>query len=247
MISFIYAVLAYSVFLVVSVYAVGFAGGFLVPASLDGPLVFSFAQAVTTDVILLMVFSLQHSMMARPWFKKIWTRFIPAHAERSTYVLISSAVMLILFVGWRPVPDIVWELANPFARWIVWGLFGAGWGILLLSTFMISHVELFGLKQAWANWRRQRVQNQLFRVRWFYKLVRHPIMLGFFIAFWATPTMTLGHLIFSIGMTVYIFIGLIFEERDLVAHIGDDYVQYQRRVPMLIPFTKRGATDQHGE
>jgi protein-S-isoprenylcysteine O-methyltransferase Ste14 len=240
MIAFIYAVLAYSAFLVVSVYAVGFAGGFLVPASLDGPLAFSFAQAVTTDIILLMVFGLQHSVMARPWFKKIWTRFIPVHAERSTYVLISSALMVILFAGWRPVPDIVWDLASPLARWVVWGLFGAGWGILLLSTFMISHVELFGLKQAWANWRRQRVQDQPFRVRWFYKLVRHPIMLGFFIAFWAVPTMTLGHLIFSIGMTVYIFIGLIFEERDLVTQLGDDYVQYQRRVPMLIPFTKRG-------
>lgn len=243
MISFLYAVFAYCAFLLVSVYAVGFAGGFLVPASLDGPLAFPLAQAFTTDIVLLILFGLQHSVMARPWFKKIWTRVIPTHAERSTYVLLSGVLMVMLFAFWRPVPDIVWDLTTPFAQWAVWTLFGTGWVILLLSTFMISHFELFGLKQAWANFCGRRLQDQPFRVGWFYKLVRHPIMLGFFIAFWANPTMTVGHLIFSIGMTAYIFIGLVFEERDLVAHIGPDYVSYQRRVPMLIPFARRRPPD----
>lgn len=229
-----YALLAYVLFMLVSVYSIGFVGGFIVPQTIDGPRVFSLSQAIAVDVGLLVMFGLQHSVMARPQFKRRWTQWIPATVERSTYVLFSCLILSLLLAFWRPVGAIVWQLSPPFDTLMIAG-YAVGWLILLLSSFMISHAELFGLKQAWYAWQGRSMPEQPFRVRWFYKRVRHPIMLGFLIAFWATPMMTVGHLIFSIGMTLYMLVGLFFEERDLVRHLGEPYRLYCTQVPMLLP------------
>ncbi len=229
-----YSLLAYTAFLLVSLYAIGFVGAFLVPWTIDGPQVFAVSQALPVDLGLLLLFGLQHSVMARPQFKRYWTRWIPEAIERSTYVLFSSLLLMACFVFWRPVGGMVWQAAPPYDGLLRAG-YAIGWGVLMLSSFMISHAELFGLKQAWHALRRQPMPAQPFRIRWLYKRVRHPIMLGFLMAFWVTPAMTVGHLIFSVGMTVYILIGLFFEERDLVKQIGEPYRAYQAQVPKLIP------------
>ncbi len=238
MFAFAFSIVAYAAFLLTSVYATAFLGGFAVPATIEGPQTHAFAEAIVVDVALLLMFGLQHSVMARPAFKRAWTHWIPDAVERSTYVIISCLMLLAFFVFWRPIGGVVWELSRPWSDWL-WGGYAAGWLIVTLSSFIINHAELFGLSQAWHALRGTTMPVQPFRAQWFYKVVRHPIMLGFLIAFWSVPRMTVGHLVFSVGMTLYILIGLYFEERDLVAALGDDYRAYRSRVPMLLPWLNK--------
>lgn len=233
---FLYGLLAYGVFLGAFLYAIPFVGGFLVPRTVDagGP-TGSVALAVVTNSAVLVLFALQHSIMARPAFKRWWTRFVPKPIERSTYVLLSSLALVLVFVAWRPIPAVVWDVAHPGARVALWTLFGVGWAVVFLSTVMIGHMNLFGLAQVWRELRRKRAPEDVFRVPGFYRLVRHPIMTGFLIAFWATPTMTAGHLLFAMATTGYIVVGVWLEERDLVTRFGERYQAYRRRTPAFFP------------
>lgn len=231
------SLLAYAGFLATFLYAIGFVGGFGVSRTVDGPGAFRALQALPLDAALLGLFALQHSVMARPAFKRAWTRICPPHLERSVYVLATSLALGLLFRFWRPVPGVVWE-AGPALAAFAWTLHVLGWAVVLLSTFMISHAELFGLRQAWLHARSRPYTSLPFQVRWFYALVRHPLMLGFILAFWATPRMTAGHLFFSAMTTAYILVALRFEEADLRRALGDAYRAYQARVPMLLPLGK---------
>jgi len=193
------------------------------------------AAAIAINTALLGLFAVQHSVMARPWFKRWWTRFVPQPVERSTFVLLASLALLLLFWQWRTLPAAVWHVEWPAARMVVWTLFWAGWGTVLAATFMIDHFELFGLRQVFTAWRGTAEKETGFRATLLYRLVRHPLMVGFLVAFWAAPTMTAGHLLFAAGTTGYILVALQLEERDLVATLGDRYRVYQRSVPMLVP------------
>ncbi|MGB3473964.1 MAG: methanethiol S-methyltransferase [Mycobacterium sp.] len=230
-----YGALNYLGFLAVFLYLVGFVGNFVVPRSVDqGPLA-PIGLAVAIDVALVALFAVQHSVMARPAFKRWLTRVVPESVERSTYVLASNLVLALLYWQWRPIPTTIWNLTIPAERTVLWGLFWIGWTIALVSTFMISHVDLFGLRQVYLAWRSQPYSHVGFHARALYRVVRHPLMVGFVIAFWATPTMTAGHLLFAVAATGYILIAVRLEERDLVAALGDEYRQYRRQVPMLVP------------
>lgn len=235
-----YGVLNYLVFLVVFLYAVGFVGDLVVPRSVDRGPHASTGAALVVDVLLLGLFAVQHSVMARPAFKRWLTRAVPVDLERSTYVLASNIVLALLFWQWRPIPTIIWEVTAPAGRAALWALFWIGWVIALAATFMVSHVELFGLRQVYSAWRAQPFTPVGFRAKLLYRLVRHPLMLGFVIAFWAAPTMTAGHLLFAVATTGYILIAVQLEERDLVGVLGEDYQQYRRRVPMLFPLRRPG-------
>lgn len=231
----IYGVLAYVVFLGTFAYAIGFVGGLVVPKTVDSGDSGSMLAAIVLDLCLLSLFAAQHSVMARQNFKRWWTAVIPAAAERSTYVLASSVALLLLFWQWQPMSDVVWRVTHPVGSAIVWAAFGLGWAIVLVSTFLINHFDLFGLRQSYLQFSGRPYTPVPFRTPWLYRVVRHPIMLGFVIAFWATPTMTLGHLLFAAVVTAYILVGLQLEERDLVAHYGETYSAYQRQVRMLVP------------
>lgn len=233
--SLAFGVVAYLVSFITILYAVGFVGSLGVPKGIDDGLIVSWPHAVVVNLLLLTLFALQHSVMARPGFKAAWTLVVPQAIERSVFVLFASLVLLLLFWQWRPIPELVWSMTNPV--WIVAAnlLFWAGWAIVLLSTFMISHLELFGLKQVVANWRRQALSTVGFETPGLYRLVRHPIYLGFLLAFWATPTMTMGHLLFALVTTAYILLGIQLEERDLVRLFGAAYENYRHRVGMLLP------------
>ncbi len=230
-----YGAISYLVFLAAFLYAVGFVGNLLVPRTIDNGSTASTAEALIVNVILLGLFALQHSVMARPGFKRWWMRLVPQPIERSTYVLLSSLLLLLLFWQWRTMPAILWNVTWPPGRVALQALFWLGWIIVLMSTFMINHFDLFGLRQSYLASRARPYTELQFRTTMFYRLVRHPIMLGFIVAFWATPTMSAGHLLFAAMTTVYILLVLPIEERDLSRALGDEYSQYRGRVPMLVP------------
>lgn len=242
-IAVVYGTLCYTLFLVVFLYLIGFVGGIAVPRSVDNALVAAAGWAVPIDVVLVTLFAVQHSVMARPAFKRWWTRIVPAPIERSTYVLIASLVLVLMFWQWRQLPAVVWNVTWQPARLAVWTMFWLGWAMVLASTFMINHFELFGLKQVFAAWRARPPAETGFRVTLLYRVVRHPLMLGFLIAFWAAPTMSAGHLLFAAVMTGYILLALQFEEHDLTAALGARYAEYRQRVPMLIPGLRKRRTE----
>jgi protein-S-isoprenylcysteine O-methyltransferase Ste14 len=237
-VAFLYGVACYAVFFASFLYALGFVEGLVVPKAIDDGTVVPALQAVTIDLLLLALFALQHSVMARPAFKRWWTQFVPRSVERSTYVLLSSLALALLCWQWRPLPAVVWHVDNPIIAIALVGLSFLGWLIVLSSTFIINHFELFGLHQVANNLTGRAMPSQRFRTPLFYKFVRHPIYLGFIIAFWSMPTMTVGRLLFAAATTAYILIGIVLEERDLVDAFGDDYRRYRARVSMLIPWRK---------
>ncbi|MGD9868526.1 MAG: methanethiol S-methyltransferase [Hyphomicrobiales bacterium] len=232
---FAYGVVSYLIFLATFLYAIGFIGNFAVPTTLDGAATMPFWQAFAINTGLLGLFAVQHSVMARPAFKRWWTQYVPAAAERSTYVLFSSLALIAMFVHWQPMGGIVWEITNPVGQGIIYALFALGWAIVLVATFLINHFDLFGLRQVWLNLTAKPYTPLKFGTPWLYRYVRHPLYVGWFLAFWATPTMTAAHLLFAVMTAAYILIAIRLEERDLVATLGDDYETYRKSVPMLVP------------
>ncbi len=240
---FAYGVLSYLVFLATFLYAVAFIGNFSVPTRLDGPAVGSFGSALGVNLGLLSLFAVQHSLMARKWFKDAWTQIVPAAAERSTYVLFSSLALILLFWLWRPMGGVIWSVESPLGRYLAYGLFASGWALLLFCTFLINHFDLFGLRQVWLNLRGRPYTGLSFVTPGPYQVVRHPLYVGWLIAFWATPTMTIARLVFSLATTAYILIAIQFEEHDLVREHGASYEQYRSHVPMLLPLGGRSRQD----
>jgi protein-S-isoprenylcysteine O-methyltransferase Ste14 len=243
MIILIYGIACYAAFLATILYAIGFVGNLLVPKAIDSPPTLDVLPALVIDLVLLALFALQHSVMARPTFKRRWTRLVPEAAERSTYVLCSSLALILLFALWQPLGGRVWTVENELGRNALYAGFGFGWGLVFLSTFLINHFDLFGLRQAWLHFRGLPYTPLPFRTPGPYRLLRHPLYLGFLFAFWCTPTMTVTHLMFALATTAYILLAIQFEEHDLVRALPD-YADYRRRVPMLVPFTrwKRAGT-----
>lgn len=231
-----FALIAYTIFLVTFLYLIAFVGDLpWVSLTVDRGPGAPLGVAMVGNLLLITLFGVQHSVMARQGFKRAWTRIVPEPAERSVYVLAASIVLIILFTFWRPIPGLVWEVESPLLAGLLWTLFAAGWAIVLLSTFLINHFELFGLQQAWFSLRGRTAAPPTFRQPFFYKLVRHPLYAGFFLAFWATPRMSYGHLLLAIGVSAYMLIAIRYEERDLVGYFGEDYERYRRDVGMLIP------------
>jgi protein-S-isoprenylcysteine O-methyltransferase Ste14 len=232
----LYAVLAYAFFLAVFLLLVGFVGDLPVPITMDGAKSGPPGEAIACDLLLIFLFGLQHSVMARPAFKRWWTRRVPEPIERSTYVLAATLMLGLLMWQWRPIAEpVIWSTRQALAAIALTALSWIGWGVVLLSTFLINHFELFGLRQVYAQLVGRPIPAQAFRTPLLYRQVRHPLYLGFLIAFWATPTMTAGHLLFAAACTLYILIGIYFEERDLVAHFGDRYRRYREQAGMLFP------------
>ena len=235
---FAYGAACYLIFLATFLYAIAFVGGFAVPTRLDDDRQSSLATALMIDCALLALFAIQHSVMARRWFKERWTQVVPWTIERSTYVLCASLALLLLFWQWRPIGIQIWSVENGVARAALWTLFAAGWATVLTVTFLINHFDLFGLRQVWLPLVGRPYTRVSFRTPLPYRFVRHPLYFGFLLAFWMTPTMTLAHLVFALATTVYIVLAIQFEERDLVAEHGAAYEEYRRSVPMLLPGTR---------
>jgi methanethiol S-methyltransferase len=237
----VYGLVCYVIFFGSFLYSVGFIGDFIVPKTIDSGPIAAMPVALITDLVLLGLFAVQHSVMARPGFKAVWTRIVPRSIERSTYVLFSSLLLALICWKWQPMPAQVWDIGAPALRSLVMAVFALGWLILLLSTFMINHFDLFGLRQVYLRMRGQDYAPLNFTQRGLYNFVRHPIMLGFVIAFWAAPHMSVGHLVFSLATTGYILVGIMLEERDLKNYHSAEYEAYRSRVPMLFPTgAKRG-------
>jgi protein-S-isoprenylcysteine O-methyltransferase Ste14 len=242
--SLFYGIACYSFFFVTFLYAIGFVGDMVVPKSIDTGPIAPLAESIIVNLILMSVFAIQHSVMARKEFKAWWTKFVPKEIERSTYVLLASLALALLCWQWRPIPDVMWSVNEPIMANMLIGLSFVGWLIVLTSTFLINHFELFGVVQVANYYNGQSMVEMTFRTPLFYRFVRHPLYLGFIIAFWATPTMSAGHLLFAAVTTAYILVGIVLEERDLIDAFGDEYRRYKQRVPMLIPgFGSRGETD----
>jgi protein-S-isoprenylcysteine O-methyltransferase Ste14 len=233
-----YGVASYLAFLAAFLYAIGFVGNLPVPKSIDSGANGPFGFAAFADCLLLGLFAVPHSVMARPAFKRWWTKFVPPPVERSTYVLVSSLLLGLLFWQWQPIPSVVWDAGQPVVRWILHGVFWLGWSIVFVSTFLIDHFDLFGLRQVYLYAAGRPYRPIDFKTAGLYRLVRHPIMTGFLIAFWATPTLTAGHLLFAVATTAYILIALRFEERDLESFHGDRYQAYRRQTGMLLPLPR---------
>ncbi|OBK31019.1 hypothetical protein A5634_00830 [Mycobacterium asiaticum] len=236
-----YGAAAYLVGFAAFVYAIGFLGVFVVPRRIDHGVEAPLAQALVVNVLLLSAFAVQHSVMARPSFKRWWTRMVPSSVERSTYVLATGLVLALLFWQWRTMPTVIWEVSWPAGRIVLYVLFWLGWVVVLASTFMINHFDLFGLRQVYLAWRGRPYTDLEFSSPLPYRLVRHPLMLGFLIVFWATPRMTAGHLLFAVVWTGYILLAVRWEEHDLTEALGDQYLDYRRRVPMLLPWPRPAA------
>jgi methanethiol S-methyltransferase len=246
LLSVIYGLAVYGLFFVTFLYAIGFVGDLAVPKAIDtgvsGPLV----PALIVDVLLLGVFAIQHSVMARRGFKRRWTRIVPKAVERSTFVLFTSLALILLYWQWRPLPTPIWTVVSPDGVTALNALFWLGWGLVLVSTFLINHFELFGLRQVFARAFNRPLPPPEFKMPIFYRYVRHPLYLGFLVAFWATPTMTAGHLLFAVATTGYVLIGIYFEERDLIHQFGEQYRRYRGQVGMLLPKLSRGTMEERG-
>jgi protein-S-isoprenylcysteine O-methyltransferase Ste14 len=242
LVAVLYGIVAYGFTLVALLYLVGFVGNLVVPKSIDSGAAGPLLQSVIVDTMLIVVFAIQHSVMARQGFKRWWTRMVPASIERSTYVLFTSFALLLLYWQWQPIPAPVWTVHNPIAAGVLDGIFWLGWVVLVASTFLLNHFELFGLSQVFARLFGKQLADPKFRAPLLYRLVRHPILLGVLLAVWATPAMTFGHLLFAGVITGYILIGIQLEERDLIQQFGDQYRRYRQRASMLIPLPGRKYT-----
>lgn len=235
----IYGVIAYAIFFVTFLYAAGFIGNIFVPKSIDSGVQGPLSHALLVNSALLGLFAIQHSLMARKGFKRMWTKIIPQPAERSTYVLFSSIALILLFWQWRPMGGVIWDVQSSAGRLIMYSLFAFGWLLVLVTTFLINHFDLFGLRQVWLHFRGKEYSPLGFMTPGPYKYVRHPLYVGWLLAFWATPTMTAAHLVFAIATTTYILIAIQLEERDLINAHGSAYSDYRKNVPMLIPMMRK--------
>lgn len=238
--SLAYGLICYVLFHVSFLYAIGFLGGFVVPKSVNSGPGVDPVWAITVNALLLGLFAVQHSVMARPAFKRAWTNIVPDHLERSTYVLLASLILLLIFAFWKPLPTVIWNVQGTWAAPVLWGIFGLGWFLVVVSTFLIDHFSLFGLSQVWAYFREETYSYPDFQVTGLYRYVRHPIMFGFLLAFWAIPVMTVGHALFAGLSSAYIVVGVLLEERDLMDRFGETYARYRAATPMLIPWFSAG-------
>lgn len=233
----LYGVVAYALFLVAIVYGIGFVGNIWVPKGIDDGAQSSLLSAIVVNGSLLLLFAVQHNIMARPWFKEWWTRMVPRPIERSTFVALASLILLLLYWQWRPMPGTVWQVDNRIVAGVLWAVYFLGWGVVFFSSFVIDHFELFGLKQVWMHFLGREPATAAFSERSIYRWVRHPLMLGFILAFWSAATMSQGRLFFSVVTTAWILIAIRIEERDLATYLGSPYSDYRRRTPMLLPLS----------
>jgi len=235
----LYSTVVYVFFLGTFLYAMGFVNGVLVPKGIDDGARRPLAETLAVNLGLLGLFAVQHSIMARRWFKRRWVRIVPHAAERSTFVLFTCIILCTMYAQWRPLPDAVWNVEQPVLATALTALSWAGWGLVLVATFLIDHFDLFGLKQGWRRFKGGVHNDPAFQVKGIYRRTRHPLYLGFIVAFWAAPRMTQGHLLFAVMTTAFMLVAVRLEERDLVSAHGDDYVEYRRQVPMLVPSVTR--------